>query len=57
MFMKGLDDILLSVANSRFVPSYYGAKAVPQLPRTRKGLVRRGHGRGLEAVARYYTGI
>jgi hypothetical protein len=57
MLMKGLDDILFTVATTRFVPSYYGAKAVPQLPRKCKGSVRRRHGRRLEAVARYYTGI
>ncbi len=56
MLTKGLDDTFFSVANTRFFPSYYGVKAVPQLPSKCRGVVRRRNGRGLEEVARYDTG-
>ncbi len=56
MLTKGLDDTLFPVANTRLFPSYYGVKAVPQLPSKCNGMVKRRNGRGLEAMARYDTG-
>jgi hypothetical protein len=53
---KGLDDIFFSITNTRFFPSYYGLKAIPQLTSKCKGVDRRRNGRGLEAMARYDTG-
>lgn len=53
---KGLDDTFFSIANTRFLPSYYGFKAVPQLTSKCKGVVRRRNERGLKAMARYNTG-
>lgn len=57
MLMKGLDDILFSITNTRFLPPYFGAKAVPQLPQKCNGVARGRNDRSLEAVARYHTGI
>jgi hypothetical protein len=56
MLTKGLDDIFFSITNTRFFPSYYGLKAIPQLTSKCKGVDRRRNGRGLEAMARYDTG-
>jgi hypothetical protein len=56
MLTKGLDDTFFSIASTRFFPSYYGVKAVPQLTSKCKGVVRRRNGRGLEAMARNDTG-
>jgi hypothetical protein len=53
---KGLDDTFFSIDNTRFFPSCYGVKAVPQLTSKCKGVVRRRNGCGLEAMARYDTG-
>jgi hypothetical protein len=53
---KELDDTFFSIANTRFFPSHYGLKAIPQLTSKCKGVVRRRNGRGLEAMARYDTG-
>lgn len=53
---KGLDDTLFSIANTRFFPSYYSLKAIPQLIRKCKGVVRRRNGRSLEAMAKYDIG-
>ena len=56
MLTKELDNTFFSIANTRFFPSYYGLKAVPQLTSKCRGVVRRRNGRGLEAMARYDSG-
>jgi hypothetical protein len=56
MLTKGLDDTLFSAADTRFFPSYYGVKAVPQLPSKCNGMLKRRNGCGLEAMARYDIG-
>ena len=53
---KGLDDTFFSIANTRFFPSYYGVKAVPQPTSKCKGVVRRRNDCGLKAMARYDSG-
>ena len=53
---KGLDDTFFPIADTPFLPSYHGVKAVPQLTSKCKGVVGRRNDRGLEAMARYDTG-
>lgn len=51
MLRKGLDDAQFTLASTRFLPSYYGAKAAPQPPSRRRGRLRRRNDCGLEAMA------